>query len=123
MMTNRSFVALAASIVIAVACNGAARVAATDGERVTARRASEGVDVTNGTNSTIYLQLSNSGWLGLLASCTAAPWPCATVAPGATLRVPNGDVHGGVSGDVLVSYWLSSNGKAVEPAHQLTLAR
>ncbi len=112
-MMRRCFVT--AMVLTLLACRAPERtptavdVRGTATTNVVAERSGTGIRVTNNLNVPIYFHVLQTGWLGLLVSCSASEISCASLAPGSSIAVPAERIHGYHEGmkQVTVAYWHS----------------
>lgn len=89
---------------------------------IAASRVAGGVELYNGTETVIAYQMSNHGWLGLLAACSDTGITCATLAPGVRRVVPVSEITGADAGsfaEARVVYWGTDHGRVLPGANEL----
>lgn len=89
---------------------------------IAASRVAGGVELYNGTETVIAYQMSNHGWLGLLAACSDTGITCATLAPGVRRVVPVSEITGADAGsfaEARVAYWGTDDGTVLPGANEL----
>lgn len=95
-------------------------IATQDG--ITAQIVASGIALTNKSSVEIAYVAKNPMWLGLLAGCNNAP--CAKLAAGASVVIPNGDINGYDAAALKLEVWYwpagsnDSNGKVIEVAKE-----